>query len=60
MAAESVGTPMLWTGFTLLVLALLALDLGVFHRREHAVRTKEALTWTVVWIALALDRKSVV
>lgn len=54
MGAESIGTPVLWTSFTLLVLALLALDLGVFHRREHAVNTKEALTWTVVWIALAL------
>lgn len=51
---ESIGTPWLWTGFTALVLVLLALDLGVFHRREHAVRTSEALAWTVVWIALAM------
>ena len=40
--------------FTLGVLALLALDLGVFHREAHAVRFKEALTWSVIWIGLAL------
>lgn len=54
MGIESIGTPWLWVGFTLLVLALLGLDLGVFHRREHTVRTREALIWTAVWIALAL------
>lgn len=54
MAIESIASPWLWAGFTSLVLALLALDLGVFHRREHAVRTREALLWTAVWIALAL------
>jgi tellurite resistance protein TerC len=51
---ESVGTPALWTGFTLFVLALLALDLGVFHRRAHEIRAKEALIWSGVWIGLAL------
>jgi tellurite resistance protein TerC len=51
---QSVGTPSLWLGFTAFVLVLLALDLGVFHRKAHEVRTKEALTWTAVWIALAL------
>ena len=51
---ETVGTPWLWGGFILLVLALLALDLGVFNRRDHVVRTREALGWTAVWIALAL------
>lgn len=40
--------------FTLGVLALLALDLGVFHREAHEVRFKEALTWSVVWLTLAL------
>lgn len=33
---------------------MLALDLGVFHRKSHEVSTKEALTWTIVWITLAL------
>ncbi|MBI4455585.1 MAG: TerC family protein [Acidobacteria bacterium] len=48
------GTPILWIGFTLFVLAMLALDLGVFHRRAHEVRTREALLWTFVWVVLAL------
>jgi tellurite resistance protein TerC len=52
--SESVGTPLLWAGFTLFVTAMLALDLGVFHRKAHVVRTREALGWSVVWIALAL------
>lgn len=40
--------------FTLFVLAMLALDLGVFHRKEHSVSIKEASIWTGVWIVLAL------
>ena len=54
MGLESVGTPVSWIGFTLIVLAMLGLDLGVFHRRAHEVRVKEALLWTVVWISVAL------
>ncbi len=44
----------LWTGFNLFVLAMLAIDLGVFHRKSHAVGFREALGWTATWIALAL------
>jgi tellurite resistance protein TerC len=44
----------LWVGFNVFVLLLLALDLGVFHRKAHAVSMKEALTWSVVWITLSL------
>jgi tellurite resistance protein TerC len=44
----------LWIGFNLFVLAMLALDLGVFHRKAHAVTVREALVWSAVWIALAL------
>lgn len=44
----------LWVGFNLFVLAMLALDLGVFHRHAHVVSAKEATLWSVVWIALAL------
>ncbi|HXE76529.1 MAG TPA: TerC family protein [Candidatus Xenobia bacterium] len=40
--------------FILFVLVMLAVDLGVFHRRFHAVTHKEALIWSVVWITLAL------
>jgi TerC family integral membrane protein len=51
---ESVGTPLLWVGFTVFVLGMLALDLGVFHRDAHELRVREALGWTAVWISLAL------
>lgn len=44
----------LWIGFNIFVLAMLALDLGIFHRKAHAVSIKEAALWSVVWIALAL------
>ena len=44
----------LWIVFNLFVLLMLALDLGVFHRHSHVVSTKEAVTWSVVWIALAM------
>jgi tellurite resistance protein TerC len=59
-AGESVGTPWLWGGFTAFILALLALDLGVFQRRGHAVRAREALVWSAVWAALALSFAGVV
>lgn len=44
----------LWTAFNLFVLGMLALDLGVFHRKSHEVGIKEALTWTSVWITFAM------
>jgi len=43
-----------WVGFNALVLALLALDLGVFNRKAHAVSVKEALGWSAVWLSLAI------
>jgi tellurite resistance protein TerC len=43
-----------WIGFIACVLIFLALDLGLFHRRAHVVRVKEALLWTVVWFSLAI------
>jgi len=43
-----------WIGFIAFVLAMLALDLGVFHRTPHEVRPKEAGIWVGVWVALAL------
>jgi TerC family integral membrane protein len=43
-----------YAGFTAFVLVLLALDLGVFHRTAHAVRFREALAWSFVWVSLAL------
>ena len=47
-------TPWHWVGFILCVILFLALDLGVFHRRAHAVRFQEALAWTALWVALSL------
>src|SRR5690349_10254457 len=44
----------IWVGFILFVLVMLALDLGVFHRKAHEVKVKEALTWSAVWIGMAL------
>ena len=54
MELVTIGTPWLWIGFSALVLGLLALDLGVFHRDAHVVTFREALGWTVVWVTLAL------
>lgn len=45
---------LLWIAFNLFVLTMLALDLGVFHRKSHEVSIREALTWTCVWITLAM------
>ena len=42
-----------WILFNLFVLVMLVLDLGVFHRRAHTVRFREALSWSLLWIALA-------
>lgn len=44
----------IWIVFNLFVFAMLALDLGVFHRKSHVVGTKEALGWSAVWISMAL------
>ncbi len=43
-----------WIAFNLFVLAMLAMDLGLFHRRARAVRFKEALAWSAFWVVLAV------
>lgn len=43
-----------WIGFNVVVLAILALDLGVLHRRSEKVSLREATTWSAVWVALSL------
>ncbi len=43
-----------YAGFILFVLVILALDLGVFHKKAHEVSFKEASVWTTIWISLAL------
>jgi tellurite resistance protein TerC len=43
-----------WIGFNVFVVIMLALDLGVFHKKTHRVPVKEAVIWTSVWITLAM------
>jgi tellurite resistance protein TerC len=50
----------MWVGFLALVLVMLAIDLGVFHRQAHEVKIKEALIWSAVWIFLSLVFNGVV
>ena len=52
--------PSLVIGFAILVVVMLALDLGVFNKNSHVVSSKEALTWSVVWISLAMIFSGVV
>lgn len=54
MTEQSIGSPALWVGFILFVLAMLAIDLGIFHRKAHVVGFREALGWSAVWITMAL------
>ena len=50
---QSVGTPLMWGVFAAIVVSALALDLFVFHREAHEIRTREAGIWVLVWVALA-------
>jgi len=45
--------PIAWIGFSIFIFVMLALDLGVFHRRSHSVGLREALGWTLAWATLA-------
>jgi tellurite resistance protein TerC len=45
---------LLWAAFNIFVLAMLTLDLGIFHRKAHVIGIKEALGWSVIWIMLSL------
>ncbi|HUP61606.1 MAG TPA: TerC family protein [Thermoanaerobaculia bacterium] len=51
---ETIASPLLWSIFSVFVLGMLALDLGVFSRKPHEVRFREALAWSVVWVTLSL------
>ncbi|RKH32573.1 TerC family protein [Corallococcus sicarius] len=51
---HSLASPGMWAGFIAFVFAMLALDLGVFHRKAHAISFKEAGAWSAVWVSLAL------
>jgi tellurite resistance protein TerC len=50
----SVAGPLGWVIFGAIVIAMLAIDLGVFHRRAHVVGVREAAIWSAVWISVAL------
>jgi len=51
---HEIGNLWLWGGFIIAVLFILALDLGVFHRKAHRIGHREALIWTALWVGLAL------
>src|SRR5438477_53353 len=53
MLHGSIGSPALFAAFIGFVLVMLALDLGVFHRKAHAVGLREAAIWSGVWVGLA-------
>jgi tellurite resistance protein TerC len=50
---EQIGTPLQWGVFFTLVAAMLALDLGVFHRKERRISLREALFWSIFWTIVA-------
>lgn len=50
---DTIAGPTAWVAFLVLVLGMLALDLGVFHRRSHVVQFREAMIWSGVWITIA-------
>jgi tellurite resistance protein TerC len=50
---HTIGSPALWLGLVAFVVAMLAIDLGVFHRRAHEVTLREAAAWSIVWVALS-------
>ena len=49
-----------WIAFIIFILLMLAIDLGIFHRKSHVVSFKESISWTVVWISLAMLFSAVV
>src|SRR3954470_6681802 len=51
---ETIASPLLWTIFSVFVLGMLALDLGVFNRKAHEVHFRAALPWSFVWVALSM------
>jgi tellurite resistance protein TerC len=53
MPVDSIGSPLLWAGFLAFVFAMLAVDLGVFHKKAHEISMKEAGIWSGVWVTLA-------
>jgi tellurite resistance protein TerC len=51
---------LVWIAFIGLILLFLALDLGVFNKHEHVIKTKEAAIWTTIWVTVALSFSGVI
>lgn len=47
-------TTILWVGFNAFVIVMLILDLGVFHKKAHEIKVKEAILWSIFWVVLSL------
>lgn len=45
---------LIWAGFIFIIIIFLALDLGVFNKRDHVIKTREASMWTTLWVSVAL------
>jgi tellurite resistance protein TerC len=54
MNVATAASPIMWVGFVAFVLVVLALDLGVFHKKAHVVSLKEAAGWSIAWVTLSL------
>ncbi len=52
---HSIGTPFFWSAFVAVVVLLLSVDLGLFHRKAHAVKVREAFLWSLVWVLLSVS-----
>jgi tellurite resistance protein TerC len=50
---SSIATPLTWVGFVALIVALLALDLGLFNRRSREVSPRRALFWSALWVVVS-------
>lgn len=51
---------LIWTAFIAMIIVFLALDLGVFNKEDHVIRTKEAALWTTLWVSIALGFSGVI
>ena len=51
---------LVWASFILLIIFFLALDLGVFNKEDHIIRSKEASLWTALWVTIALSFSGVI
>jgi tellurite resistance protein TerC len=54
MAAKDAVSVWIWAAFVVVILIFLALDLGVFHRPDRPIKSREAILWSVVWFAVAM------